>query len=99
VGRITNFDDKTKESLAARKNAIYVDYINRITPEEILPGAEKFLMELRANRILTALGSASKNAPLILDRLHITSLFDAVIDGNKVTKAKPDPEVFHDGCR
>jgi beta-phosphoglucomutase len=89
----------SKEKLATRKNDIYVDYITKMTPDEILPGAENFLKELRENRILTALGSASKNAPTILQRLHITSLFDVIIDGNKVSKAKPDPEVFLLGAR
>jgi beta-phosphoglucomutase len=91
--------ENTKEKLAAKKNAIYVDYITKINPDEILPGAEQFLKELRNNRVLIALGSASKNAPIILNRLNITSLFDVIIDGNKVSKAKPDPEVFLIGAR
>ena len=60
----------------------------------ILPGAATYLGNLHAKGIETALGSASKNAPLILERLDISSLFDSVIDGNKVHLAKPDPEVF-----
>lgn len=69
-----------------------------MTPEEILPGARSFLEDLRANGILTALGSASKNALTILEGLSITPLFDAIIDGNKVSQAKPDPEVFLKGA-
>jgi beta-phosphoglucomutase len=61
---------------------------------EILPGAAEYLKNLRAKGIKTALGSASKNAPLILERLGISDLFDVIVDGNKVSKAKPDPEVF-----
>ena len=61
---------------------------------EILPGAVDYLHRLRDRGVKTALGSASKNAPLILDRLGIASLFDVVVDGNAVSKAKPDPEVF-----
>jgi len=61
---------------------------------EILPGAAEYLQALRTKGVKTALGSASKNSPLILERLRISNLFDAVIDGNKVSKAKPDPEVF-----
>jgi beta-phosphoglucomutase len=99
IGKMTLLDQKTKDMFANRKNAIYVDFINQITPDEILPGAENFLKELRKNKIYTALGSASKNAPLILERLHITSLFDVIIDGNNVSKAKPDPEVFLMGAR
>ena len=53
---------------------------------------------MRENGIRIALGSASKNSPLILERLNIASFFDAVIDGNTVSKAKPDPEVFLRGA-
>jgi beta-phosphoglucomutase len=98
IGGITLDQDK-KEELATRKNNVYVDYITKLTPEEILPGAEKFLKELREHKVLLALGSASKNALTILNRLNITILFDAIIDGNKVSKAKPDPEVFLMGAR
>ena len=62
--------------------------------EEILPGVTRFLDDLRSNGILIALGSASQNAPLILDRIHLKGKFDVVVDGNAVSKAKPDPEVF-----
>ena len=65
-----------------------------MTPEEILPGVIKFLDELKRHGILIALGSASKNARFILDKINLAQKFDAVIDGNKVSRAKPDPEVF-----
>jgi beta-phosphoglucomutase len=61
---------------------------------EILPGATEYLQSIRARGIKTALGSASRNAPLILERLGISALFDSIVDGNKVTNVKPDPEVF-----
>ncbi|MBA7549971.1 Beta-phosphoglucomutase [subsurface metagenome] len=79
---------------AQRKNAWYVDYITTITPDEILPGVVNFLNDLKKNHIKIALGSASKNAGLILQRIELKDIFDAVIDGNKITKAKPDPEIF-----
>jgi beta-phosphoglucomutase len=88
----------TKEKLAKQKNENYVTYILQITPEEILPRAKEFLIELRLQGIKIALGSASKNAMTILEKLQIASLFDAIIDGNKVTKAKPDPEIFLRGA-
>jgi beta-phosphoglucomutase len=91
-------DDKTKEALAKRKNDEYLEYITKMTPDEILPGAAVFLNELRRNGIRTALGSASKNSMIILNRLNISSMFDVIIDGNKVSKAKPDPEVFLRGA-
>ncbi len=87
-------DDATKEKMAAQKNGWYVDYIQNMDSSEILPGAMKYLESLRSKGIKTALGSASKNAPLILERLGISALFDSIVDGNKVHLAKPDPEVF-----
>jgi len=77
-----------------RKNGWYVDAITQLTEADLLPGARDYLLRLRKEGRRIALGSASKNAPLILSRLGIADLFDAVIDGNKVAQAKPDPEVF-----
>jgi beta-phosphoglucomutase len=65
-----------------------------MTPDEILPGSLDFIKELREANIRVAIGSASKNTPLILKRVGILDLFDAVADGNIVSKAKPDPDVF-----
>lgn len=87
-------DDDQKAELAAKKNDWYLEYIRRITPSEILPGVVPLLTALRDHGIRLALASASKNAALILANLGIAALFDAVVDGNAVTKAKPDPEVF-----
>jgi beta-phosphoglucomutase len=89
-----HLDEAAKAQAAARKNAWYVEYISQMEKSEILPGAAEYLQTIRTRGIKTALGSASKNAPLILDRLGITPLFDVIIDGNKVQHAKPDPEVF-----
>jgi beta-phosphoglucomutase len=83
-----------KLELAALKNKWYVEYINRMTPGDTLPGTLEFIKELKTNRIKIALGTASRNTPLILNRIGISNLFDAVADGNSVHKAKPDPEVF-----
>ncbi|HPR32820.1 MAG TPA: beta-phosphoglucomutase [Prolixibacteraceae bacterium] len=85
-------EEKTK--WADRKNRLYVSYIEKITPDEILPGVIPFLTELKNAAIRTGIGSASKNTPLILKRLELERYFDAVIDGNTTTKAKPHPEVF-----
>jgi len=87
-----------KNELAEQKNSDYLAYIMQMGEEEILPGVKKFLIELRRKKIGVALGSASKNAQLILERLKIADLFDAIIDGTKVSKAKPDPEVFLKGA-
>jgi beta-phosphoglucomutase len=81
------------------KNDWYLDYINKIGAEEILPGVSEFLAGVRARGIKTTLGSASKNARLILERIGLVDQFDAIVDGNSVTNAKPDPEVFLTAAR
>ncbi len=93
MGGLT-LDNAAKAKLAEQKNSWYVDYISHMNESELLPGAAEYLQYIRAKDVKIALGSASKNAPLILERIGISSLFDAIVDGNKVSKAKPDPEVF-----
>lgn len=93
-----SFPEKEKLAMAERKNALYVSYIEKMTPDEILPGARQFLQELKASGIRTALGSASKNAPMILERIQLSGMFDAVVDGNSISEAKPNPEVFLKGA-
>ena len=93
-GMAGKFTPGEKASMAAEKNKRYVEYISSLSKDEILPGSRELLIELRGRGIKTGLGSASKNAPRILNRLMITDLFDVIIDGNSTTKAKPDPEVF-----
>lgn len=83
-----------KEALANKKNLWYVDYISKLAEDEILPGVLDFFQILKENNIKIALGSASKNSMLILKNLNLVEYFDAIVDGNKVSKAKPDPEVF-----
>ena len=97
VGGI-NIDSAQKTELAEKKNNLYVSYIRQMTPDEILPGVIRFLDELHKNNLLIALGSASKNAMFILDKIGLAQKFDAVIDGNKVFRAKPDPEVYLKGA-
>ncbi len=94
VGGITNLSTERKEELASKKNEWYKEYLYEMTPAEILPGAKDFLRYLRLRDVKIALASASKNAPIILEKLNITDHFDAVVDGNSVSRAKPDPEVF-----
>jgi beta-phosphoglucomutase len=93
VGRIA-CDDARKAFLAEKKNGLYLQYIRKMTPEEILPGAEAFLAECRSAGVKTGLATASRNSQIILDRLSIAPLFDAVVDGNKVVHTKPHPEAF-----
>ncbi|MBN2523455.1 MAG: beta-phosphoglucomutase, partial [Bacteroidales bacterium] len=93
VGGI-KLSEAEKREAAQKKNAWYVDYISSMNPEEILPGVTSFFDDLRKNRIKIALGSASKNAGFILQRLRLDDCFDTVVDGNKISRAKPDPEIF-----
>lgn len=97
IGEV-ELDEKTKLELADKKNKNYVEYILKMTPDEILPGVKDFFNELKAKGIKIALGSASKNAMTILNQLELTDYFDAVVDGTHVSNAKPDPEVFLKGA-
>ncbi|MGV8983322.1 beta-phosphoglucomutase [Clostridium sp.] len=98
IGKVNPSEEK-KIMMAQEKNSWYVEYISKLDETEILPGVKNFLIELRQNGVKIALGSASKNSMLILNNLNLTSYFDAIVDGNKVLKAKPDPEVFLLGAR
>jgi len=93
------FSEEEKLRLADKKNKRYVEMISKMQPDELLPGALEFLKSAKAKGYKTALGSASKNAMIILNRLQIVDLFDAIIDGTKVSKAKPNPEVFLAGAK
>jgi len=98
IGKVIKTEEE-KQALAEKKNLRYLDYVKQMKEEEILPGVTRFLDDLRSNGILIALGSASKNAPLILERIHLKEKFDVIVDGNSVSRAKPDPEVFLRGAK
>lgn len=76
------------------KNIDYLAYIEKMDASEILPDVPRVLEYLKKKNIPIALGSASKNAKPILEKVGLLSYFDSIVDGNSVTKAKPDPEVF-----
>ena len=86
-------EDKIQEMME-RKNSYYLDFIKEISPRDLLPGAKELLEEIRVAGLKTALGSASKNAGGVIDRLGIQSLFDAVSDGHSVERQKPAPDLF-----
>lgn len=87
-----------EEELATLKNQWYVEMITDMTESDILPGAIPLLDELKQQHISIGLGSASKNAPLILLKTGLMPYFDAIVDGTIVNKSKPDPEVFLKGA-
>lgn len=90
--------DEKKTELATQKNGWYLDLVSRMTSDDILPGVATFFAQVRKAGLLTALGSVSKNASLILERVGMTDAFDAIIDGTKISEGKPDPEVFLKGA-
>ena len=93
-----DIDTQKKEALLIEKNEDYLNQIDRMGREEILSGVLELLEYAKQNDIPVALGSASKNATRILEKLNITSYFNAIVDGNHVAKSKPDPEVFLKGA-
>ena len=103
LNRILNWASYTateeqKEIWLKEKNDNYLQLITHMNPSEILPGVVDFLGQIKADGYKIALGSASKNAEIILEKTHLTPWFDVIIDGNKVSKSKPDPEVFLKGA-
>jgi beta-phosphoglucomutase len=94
-----SLSDVEKQHWMTLKNDWYLELVRGMPADDYLPGAHEFLRTSRAAGIKVALGSASKNAPLILERLGWIPLFDALVDGNVVTASKPDPEVFLEGAR
>jgi len=88
------FTEEEKVKMATEKNNRYVEYISNVDESEMLDGALPLLQELKSKGIKIALGSASKNAQIILKNVGIEDYFDVIVDGNSVSKAKPDPEVF-----
>jgi len=88
------FGERERILLSERKNKLYVDMIQNSSNMALLPGTRDTLQRLRQKGIRIALGSSSKNAPIIIDRLGITEYFDVIIDGRHVSNSKPDPEVF-----
>ena len=86
--------EENKNKWLKQKNEDYLAYIEHMDESEILPGVLNILEFIKEKNQLIGLGSASKNARPILEKVKILHLFDAIVDGNDVTNAKPDPEVF-----
>lgn len=93
LGKVTA-SQEDKDRWLVQKNQEYLSYLVDMNESEILPGVFPILKFLKENNQPIALGSASKNARPILEKTGLLSYFDAVVDGNDVTNAKPDPEVF-----
>ena len=93
LGKVTA-SQEDKDRWLVQKNEEYLSYLVDMNESEILPGVFPILKFLKENNQPIALGSASKNARPILEKTGLLSYFDAIVDGNDVTNAKPDPEVF-----
>lgn len=87
-------DAWSQQACLTRKNHYYLELINELNPEHLLPGIESLLAELSTAGVKIALGSSSKNAELVLQRLKIRHCFDFVADGHSVPRLKPAPDVF-----
>lgn len=88
------YSDEEQEAMAARKNARYRESLHELTSDDLLEGVSDLLDGLHARGIKVAVASASRNTPLILERLQLKTRIDVSADGNDVTNSKPDPEVF-----
>lgn len=86
-------EDQIQEMME-RKNRYYLEFIREITPRDLLPGARELLEEIHTAGLKSALGSASKNAVEVVERLEIADLLDAVADGHSVERQKPAPDLF-----
>ena len=98
LGNVEASQDEKNEWLI-QKNTEYLSYIEEMDESEILPGVMQVLDYLKENNQNIVLGSASKNAKPILEKAKILHYFDAIVDGNDVSNAKPDPEVFLQGAK
>jgi beta-phosphoglucomutase len=94
-----SIDRFEKKKYLEKKNELYKEFINNLSQMDILPGFNKLIDFAEIKNIPIALGSASKNANQILDKLEIKNKFKVIIDGNLTTKSKPHPEVFLKGAQ
>ena len=89
-----SYSEEEKAAFAEEKNELYRTFLKGMTPSDITQEVRSTLDELRRRGYRLAIGSSSKNTPLILERTDMAKYFDAVSDGNNITHSKPDPEVF-----
>ncbi|MBA4056666.1 MAG: beta-phosphoglucomutase [Marivirga sp.] len=90
----TTLSEHDKETMANKKNAWFVDFLERMAPEEIFPGVRPLIKKLRETGVKVGLASSSKNAKTVIQLLHIQDEFDTIVDGTMITHSKPHPEIF-----
>lgn len=98
-GRENDFTEEQIEALAADKNDFYVSLLKEITPADVLPGIKELIVDLKKQNLKCAIASVSKNARTVLSALEMEQEFDYIVDAAKITKSKPDPEIFVEACR
>ncbi|EAC4736079.1 beta-phosphoglucomutase [Listeria monocytogenes] len=98
-GRENDFTEEQIEALAADKNDFYVSLLKEITPADVLPGIKELIVGLKKQNLKCAIASVSKNARTVLSALEMEQEFDYIVDAAKITKSKPDPEIFVEACR
>ncbi|MBM7616548.1 beta-phosphoglucomutase [Weissella uvarum] len=95
AGNIENtYSDEQKRALEEAKNQRYQNLVNQLTPDDVLPGMHQLLDDLRVAGIKMSVASASKNAPMILERLGLLGYFEGIVDPAEVQAGKPDPAIF-----
>ncbi|HAC3175968.1 TPA_asm: beta-phosphoglucomutase [Listeria innocua] len=98
-GRENDFTEEQIEALAADKNEFYVSLLEEITPADVLPGIKELIVDLKKQNLKCAIASVSKNARTVLSALEMEQEFDYIVDAARITKSKPDPEIFVEACR
>lgn len=98
-GHENDYTQAQKEALATEKNDNYIKLVETLTPADILPGMKDFLDELKNAHYHVVLASASKNAPKVLKYLQLTDYFEAIVDPAKLSKGKPDPEIYEEAAK
>ncbi len=89
-----NFTEEEKQKLANEKNEFYIKLLAQMSEKDLSKEVSDTLKQLRKKGIELAIGSSSRNAPYILERIGLQNFFDVVVDGNMIKYSKPDPEVF-----
>lgn len=98
-GKNSQYTKEEKNALAEKKNDEYVKLLDELTKEDVLPGIVELLKDLKQNNIKVAIASASKNAPMILEKLDVMSYIDAIADPANVQNSKPAPDIFVEALR
>lgn len=96
--RQNDFSQAEKEEMAAKKNAHYCEFLKDLTPDDILPGIPELIAAIKEEGIPIGLASVSKNSGTVLKALQLEEMFDYCADAAKISKSKPDPEIFLIAC-